>query len=63
MDLNSINFKYNLNIIKILTTIIYIYYLITCICLQEVDAIIDKQGATVTAEIHGSIGKEYDVLL
>ena len=24
--------------------------------LQEVDAIIDKQGATVSAEIHGYIG-------
>jgi hypothetical protein len=29
---------------------------IICVYVKEVDAIIDKQGNTVTAEIHGYIG-------
>ncbi len=32
-------------------------YLIFNVFVKEVDAIIDKQGGTVSAEIHGYIGK------
>ena len=32
-------------------------YIIFHVFVKEVDAIIDKQGGTVSAEIHGYIGK------